>query len=136
MSNTKTKGDVAEAKVLADLVQKEYKILIPFGEDCKFDVVAYKGNKFTKIQCKYDGGRNEGVISVKCSSTNNWNVHKYTPTEIDCIAVYHQPTDKCYYIPSSLLGKNGRDELWLRILPTKNKQSKGIVWAKDFMEIK
>lgn len=136
MSKTKTKGDLSEAKVLSDLIEKGYKILIPFGEDWKFDVVAYRKQKFIKIQCKYDGGRNDGVVSVKCMSTNNWSIHKYTPMEIDYIAVYHKPSNKCYYVPSSLLGKIGRSEVWLRINATKNKQEKGVLWAKDFVELK
>jgi hypothetical protein len=42
MAPLKTKGDLAELKVACDLVERAYRVAIPFGEDCDFDLVAWK----------------------------------------------------------------------------------------------
>lgn len=42
MSLTKQKGDVAEAYVTYLLKQKGFNVLIPWGEDNRFDLVAEK----------------------------------------------------------------------------------------------
>ncbi len=39
MAPLKTKGDLAELKVACDLVEHGYRVAIPFGEDCDFDLV-------------------------------------------------------------------------------------------------
>lgn len=135
MGKTKNKGDIAESKVMSFLIEKGYKVLIPFGEDFRFDLAMYHEGKFIRIQCKYDGGRNNGVVSVKCQSTNNWNLYRYNENDIDFIAVYHEPTKLCYFIPSNLLG-NGRAEITLRIDSPKNNQNKKVLWAKDYVDIK
>ena len=136
MAQTKQKGDIAEAMIMADLMQSGHKILLPFGEDWKFDMAIYNNGKFIRVQCKYDGGRVDGIVDIRCRSLNNWVTHKYTPLDIDYIAVYHKPSNRCYYMPSSLLGKNGRNQIYLRLKPAKNNQKKGILLAKDYMEFK
>lgn len=108
-----------------------YKVAIPVGEDWRFDLVVLKDEKLVRVQCKYVTSNGE-VIVVPCRSSNNWSVKRYTQDEIDWIAVYDATTDKCYYVPSSLLG-TGRDCVSLRITPPKTQQIKGIRWAKDFL---
>lgn len=39
MGTTKTKGDLAELMVAADLRQKGYKVALPFGEDWDYDLI-------------------------------------------------------------------------------------------------
>lgn len=135
MAKTKEKGDLGHMKCVADLMQKGYKILFPFGEDWKFDIVVYSEGKFLRVQCKYDNGKIDGVVRVKCRSTNNWTNYKYTNRDIDFIAVYHEPTKSCYYVPANLLGDKGRSSIYLRIKPVKNNQQTGVLLAKNFTEI-
>ena len=108
-----------------------HKVAIPVGEDWRFDLIVLKDGKLQRVQCKYVTSNGE-VITVPCRSSNNWNIKKYTPDEIDWIIVYDKTTDKCYYVPSALLGQSGRSFLQLRIKPAKNKQFKNIRYAKDF----
>lgn len=108
-----------------------YKIAIPVGEDWRFDLIVLKDSKLVRVQCKYVTSDGQ-FISVPCKSSNNWNVKKYTPDEIDWLVVYDRTTDKCYYIPSALLGCNGRHDLRLRVTASKNGQLKNIRYAKDF----
>lgn len=116
---------------MARIMLDGYKVAIPVGEDWRFDLIVLKDEKLVRVQCKYVTSNGES-INVPCRSSNNWSVKRYTPDEIDWIVVYDVTTDKCYYVPSSLLG-TGRDCVSLRIKPPKNQQIKGIRWAKDFL---
>lgn len=132
MAITKEKGDLGQSMVLADLLCRGYKVLIPLGEDWRFDLLLHRGGTvFERIQCKYDGVT-EDFVQVPCRSCNNWSVKKYTPEEVEWIAVYHKSSGKCYYVPSRLLGDKGRATIQLRLVVPKNNQQKGILWAKDF----
>lgn len=54
MHHTKDKGDLAAARVIADLVEKEYSIFVPVvTEHAPFDLIAYKDGKCYRIQAKY-----------------------------------------------------------------------------------
>lgn len=132
MAQTKEKGDKGCAIVMADVLRRGYKVAIPVGEDWPFDLIVLRQGTLERVQCKYvesDGC----VVEAKCRSSNNWVDYKYTPEQIDWIAVYDQTTDCCYYLPSILLG-TGRTLLSLRLTPPKNGQTKGIRYAKDFTD--
>ena len=40
MAPLKTKGDMAELIVAADLVKRGFRVAFPFGEDCDWDCLA------------------------------------------------------------------------------------------------
>ena len=133
MAITKEKGDLGQAMIMADLFKRGFKVLLPVGEDWKFDLVIYRNGKFERIQCKYDGIFIDTVF-VNCRSCNNHSRTKYTDQDIDWIGIYHKASDLCYYIPSNLLGK-GRAALSLRIKDPINKQKKSILPAKEFLKL-
>jgi len=132
MADTKRKGDIAEAMVLAEVFRRGYRAAIPVGEDWPFDLIVERRGKFERVQCKYtvSDGR---MIKAKCSSTNNWVSIRYTKTHIDWLAVYDRTSDACYYIPAEELG-DGRYSMHLRLRPAANRQEKGLRWARDYMK--
>ncbi len=133
MAETKNKGDIAEAIVIAESLKRGYKVALPFGEDWRFDLIVLRHNNLERVQCKYtesDGN----VIIVMCRSANNWSTIKYTSDDIDWIAVYDKTTNQCYFIPSNILGKVGRSMIKLRLTRPKNNQVKNIFWARDFTD--
>ena len=132
MASTKTKGDIGEAIIIADILRKGYKVALPVGEDWSCDLIVLKGQKLEKVQCKYTESKN-GVISVKCRSCNNWTNKKYSSAEIDWVACYDNVTDKCYYVPSSFLG-NGRVQISLRLTMPRNNQRKKVLYASEFLK--
>lgn len=131
MAITKTKGELGEALIMADILRRGYRVALPVGEDWSYDIIVLKDERFERVQCKYTESKN-GVISVKCRSCNNWSIKKYSSKEIDWIACYDHTSDKCYYIPSVMLG-DGRTEIKLRLSPTKNNQQKKVLHARDFL---
>jgi hypothetical protein len=132
MAITKTKGGIGEALILADILRRGYRVALPVGEDCRFDLIVEREGVLEKVQCKYTESRN-GVISVICRNCNSRSVKKYSSSEVDWIACYDNTTDKCYYIPSSFLG-DGRAEISLRLSPPKNNQRKRVLYANEFLK--
>lgn len=135
MAPLKRKGDLAELKVAADLMERGCKLAIPFGEDCDYDLIADRNGRLHRIQVKYteSDGR---AIAVRCRSHSLTNgrikrTKHYTAETIDWIAVYDRTSDRCYYCPSSELG-SGRCELRLRLAPARNGQRLRIRFASEY----
>jgi hypothetical protein len=127
---------LAELMVAADLHRRGFKIAIPFGEDCDFDLVLIRDDRLERVQVKYaesDGA----VVKVKCfsHSLTNGKVRKtkrYTASTIDLLAVYDHASTCCFYIPANELGE-GRSIMHLRLKPALNKQYSGIRPAENYL---
>lgn len=132
MADTKTKGDLGQAMIMADCYRRGYKVAMPVGEDWPYDLIVLRNGILERVQCKYTESK-DNVATAKCRSTNNWIDHRYTAATIDWLAVYDKTTDQCFYIPATLLG-NGKTEISLRLAPPKVRkgQIKGITFADQF----
>ena len=134
--NLKGKGDLAELMVAADLRRRGFKIAIPFGEDCDFDLVLIRDDRLERVQVKY-AESNGAVIQVRCRSHSltNGKVRRtkhYTAKTIDLLAVYDHTSSCCFYIPAHELGE-GRSILHLRLKPALNKQYIGTRPAENYL---
>lgn len=132
MAETKRKGDLAEVAIMADILKRGYKIAIPYGEDWRYDLIVERNGNLERVQCKYTAS-DGNIVQASCRCSNNWLTTTYTQDTIDWLVVYDKTTDKCFYIPSNMLG-NGRNLIHLRLTPTKSNQTKKINWAKDFLK--
>ena len=137
MASLKTKGDLAELKVAADLVGRGYRIAIPFGEDNDFDLILIRGDALERVQVKHAQSDGE-VVAVKCYSHSLTNgrvrqTKRYTSRTIDWLAVYDVTTDRCFYLPAAELGA-GKNVLHLRLVEAKNCQRRGIRFADDYCD--
>jgi hypothetical protein len=54
----------------------------------------------------------------------------YSAEEIDAFAAYCADVDECYFLPIEQFP--GRRNIQLRLGPTRNNQTQGINWAKDY----
>jgi PD-(D/E)XK endonuclease len=138
MASLKKKGDLAELKVAADLADRGRSISFPFGEDCDYDLIADFEGILHRVQVKYteSDGR---MMLVRCRSHSLTkgkvrHTKRYTAKMIDWIGVYDRTSDRCYYLPSSVLGPTGRSDLTLRLRPARNGQRIGIRLASNYME--
>jgi PD-(D/E)XK endonuclease len=138
MAPLKKKGDLAELKVAADLAARGCAICLPFGEDCDYDLIADFEGRLHRVQVKYteSDGR---VVVVRCRSHSltNGKVRRtkvYTAEMIDWIAVYDATSDRCYYVPSWILGDDGCGGLRLRLVSARNNQSLRIRRAEDYVD--
>ena len=138
MAPLKTKGDLAELIVAADLARRGWRIAIPYGEDWDYDLLAWRpGSKLQRVQVKYT--RSDGaVVFVRCRSQSLTNgrvksIKRYTAETVDWIAVYDATSDRCYHVPAHELGTEGRDHISLRLRPARNNQRLGVRIAEDYL---
>ena len=92
MAPLKRKGDLAELMVAADLRRRGYKISIPFGEDCDYDLVVERHGRLERVQVKYTAS-NGLIVTVRCVSHSLTNgrvkaTKRYTADTVDWIAVW------------------------------------------------
>jgi hypothetical protein len=137
--NKKAKGDLAELKVAADLRARGYRIAIPYGEDCDFDLILCRDDeKLERVQVKY--ARSDGsvlMVRPRSHSLTNGKVRAtkyYTAATIDWLAVWDAALDRCYYIRATDLGA-GMNLITLRLGPTRNNQVQGIRPAEHYTTI-
>ncbi len=135
--NLKAKGDLAELTVAVDLLRRGYKIAIPYGEDCDFDLILIREDRLERVQVKHT--RSDGrVVGVRCRSHSLTNgkirrTKHYTAETIDLLAVYDATSNRCYYVPASELG-SGRSILHLRLKPARNGQLAGTRPAERYLD--
>ena len=138
MASTKTKGDLAELMVAADLARRGYQVSFPYGEDCAYDLIVDRDGQLERVQVKHADSKGR-LIRVQCYSsslTNGKVKHRkpYTRNMVDWIAVYDPATNRCYYVSSDEFA-GGRYELSLRIAATRNAQRKGVRFAENYLEL-
>jgi hypothetical protein len=129
MAITKQKGLQAELYVAHLLVRHGFTVLIPYGEDVRYDLVSEKNGVFKRIQVKHVTPRG-GVLEVQLRSTNNYQIIRYTPKDVDVIAAFNPGDCRVYFIPlREILNRNC---LKLRLTDCKNNQRRRVIWATDF----
>ena len=129
MAITKQKGLQAEFFVAHLLSKHGFTVLVPYGEDVRYDLVSEKHGVFKRIQVKYVAPKN-GVFEVQLRSANNYQAIHYSDTEVDIIAAYNPMDSKVYFIPLSEVGN--RSTLNLRLIECRNGQQLRVVKAVDF----
>ncbi len=128
MAITKQKGDTAEAYLAYTLKQNGFNVLIPWGEDVRYDLVSEKNGIFKRIQVKHIKPRN-GVLEVRFRSCNNHKVIHYSSNEVDIVAIYNEEGKKVYFIPLADAGRKGYK---LRLTPAKNNQKKFVTLSTKY----
>jgi hypothetical protein len=129
MAITKQKGLQAELYVAHLLVRHGFTVLIPYGEDVRYDLVSERNGVFKRIQVKHVTPKG-GVLEVQLRSSNNYQIIRYTTADVDVVAAFNPEDSKVYFIPlSETLNRNC---LKLRLTGCKNNQQRRVVWAADF----
>jgi len=127
--NTKRVGNGSEAWCLAKFVSLGWIVLLPFGDNERYDLVIERGNGFETIQVK-TGRLSNGCIQFNAYSSvgrvGNGTFRSYVG-EVDLFAVYH---DGCVYlVPVQEVTTN---KPLLRLEATKNNQRQRVRWAKEY----
>jgi hypothetical protein len=134
MSHPKDIGDRAMLAVMLALQSLGYAVLIPFGENTRYDLIADTGERLLRVQCKSGRLRKGAIVFKACSSyahhPNPRIVSRSYGDEVDCFAVFCPATAGVYLIPIDDLPN--RWEATLRVDPPRNRQRAGIRQARDF----
>jgi hypothetical protein len=124
-------GHRAEAAVLSALVQRGYRVLLPFGVNQRYDLVLDCDGQFLKAQCK-SGRLRDGAIQFRALSTQSNMKRTHTrgyAGEVDLFIVYCSDTQRIYVVPTDEVPPTS---MYLRVDPPRNKQGKRVRWAKDY----
>ena len=115
----KTKGRLAEAKVIAYLIENGYEIYLPFSNNSKYDVLAYKEGVIQRVSIKFTSVKKEsGTWKVEMRQIFRGNgvinINRFDSKEYDLIAVYIGPKDKVILVSAdkaTTLALYTKDEL-------------------------
>lgn len=129
--NSKDVGNISEAMVLAALLKRGEKVLMPFGDNLRYDIALDRDGELVRIQCKTGKLENE-VIIFSTRSVYTQSGRTITQDYVggaDFFGVFCPDNEKVYLIPVSEVGKC---EATLRVVPTKHGQTKKIRMATDY----
>lgn len=102
MRTVNDKGSIGVAKVLSDLLSKDYFVFMPFDGASPVDlVVADKRMNLRRLQIKYRVLNRYGSIGILLSSVVNGKTVPIDVTKIDGWAIYCPQTDLVYYVSLS-----------------------------------
>ena len=92
MMSTKSKGNIGEAKVVADLLEQGMEVALAFGDNLPFDLIAVGPDfRLWKVQVKF-ASAHQGVIRIKnwrqSENTQRRYERTYTPSQVDVFAIY------------------------------------------------
>jgi hypothetical protein len=126
-----TIGNRSEARVLAALLDRFDTVLLPYGGNCRYDLVVDTPEGFKRIQCK-TGRLMHGAITFKtCSSTEFRPNGQRRPCygQADFFGVYCPELGSVYLVPVNDCGRRSGS---LRVDPAKNSQAAGTRPAANY----
>lgn len=129
------KAEIAMLKVGLRALQLGAYLSKPIFEGARYDYVIEICGKFYRAQVKYADGkhkRTDGAVQVNLRKQIKKNRNcPYNDSEIDALLVYVPKLDKiCWFGPEVF---NGRQNLSIRIAPSKNCQVKSCVAVEDYL---
>ena len=128
--NSKAKGEISEAVIMAHLIKLGDIVLLPFGNNQRYDIVIERNGNFIRGQCKTAHYR-KGCLEFNVCSMNGFTGKTYDyKDQIDVFWIYYPVNEKVYEIS---INDVGISKVRLRLEPSKryDKSSK-IRWAKDY----
>jgi PD-(D/E)XK endonuclease len=133
VSESTTKGAIAELAIASAAIELGIQVLRPLVEGRRYDLVFDTGERLLRVQCKW--GRLAGTVVIVNLTSNRCTPHGYVRTvydadEVDGVAIYCQPLKRCFYVPIEKAA--GRRALHLRLAPAANNQAAAINWADEF----
>ena len=132
VSDTLIKGRITELKAITFFLERGYIVSIP-EIPCQYDFLLDVNGKIYKIQVKTsrissDGGYISFNTSSMTHNSEGYTKRLYSEQMVDYFCTFYN--NQCYLVP---LKDCGSKEKRLRLLPTKNGQTKNINFAKDFL---
>jgi hypothetical protein len=125
---TASRGNAAEAAVLAALIRSGFNVLVPFGDGHPYDLAVDLGPTLLRVQCKR-AWSTRGCIVFNSRSTDHGRGPRSYRGLADIFAVYFPPTEGVYLVPMDGVAEcEGR----LRLEPARNNQRKRTRPAADF----
>lgn len=124
-------GEITEQQVALEFLKKGYLVSKPLVQSSRYDFIVDINHRLYKVQVKTGTVKEDAYIEF-ATSTSHTNTQgtinlSYSQEDVDFFATMYQ--NECYLIPFELCGKRMQR---LRLIPTKNNQTKGILFAKEY----
>lgn len=134
-------GNLTELQCITRLYELGCSISIPYGDSEKYDFILDVNGNLYKIQCKHANlhlNEENKIDYISIDTTwqtgytknNRMKYHTYSKDEIDYFATYYN--GKSYLIPV----EECNTQKILRVLPSKNNQTKGVNFLIDYVDEK
>ena len=129
---TREKGNLTEAKILAALLAAGYLVSIPFGEGHKYDFIIDDSVSLRRVQCKTGRVKKGALLFNSYSQSGNGATKQGYHGLADLFAVLNPESGEVYLVPVASFGTTG---VTLRLIPTLSGQVQNINWAVDYLLI-
>jgi hypothetical protein len=131
MTSPKTVGENSEAQTLARMLRHGEVVLLPFGDNQRYDMALDRTDGFVRLQVKTGRLRGGAVRfqTASSGSTTGQNSKVGYVGSIEAFAVYCPENDKVYLVP---IQDTPGAEMSLRIEFSKNRQNIGVHIASDY----
>lgn len=126
--NSVSIGEKTEAIILAELIKRDYTVLIPYGNNQRYDYVLDIDGRFVRVQCKTARLRNGCLMFNACSFHTITGKRRSYDGEVDIFVVYSPDLDKIYRLDADGLGQSPS----LRVDDPKTNSKNITRWAKDY----
>ena len=124
--NSKTKGNISEARALYEFQKYNIPVCIPWGDNERYDMIAEFNGKFNRIQIKTCNEEHDGAIMcyTRSSTNNTTNKNYYTyEGQIDYFVFVNQTYDLIAIVPIEVIGNQKTIRLRIR-KPLNNQKAK------------
>jgi hypothetical protein len=126
---TATKGNEAEAMILAAFIERGFHVSVPFGGGQPYDLIVDLGQfDVLKVQCK-TGWHEKRCVSFNTRSTDHGQGRRSYVGLAHIFAVYFPPKGSVFLVP---LDAVGGFRGYLRLEPPRNNQQRKVRFAADF----
>lgn len=130
--NTKTIGERTEAIILAEFLKAGYVVLLPFGDNQRYDLVIDVDGDFLRVQCKTARLIGHGARLVFQASSSH--AHRGGPRRgyrgsADLFAVFSPDTCEVYIVPVDAVGES---DVSMRLTDPQHRYP-GLRYAKDHL---
>lgn len=103
--STKQKGDIAEYKVIAELLRRGLNVLRPLGDRLPYDLAIEEAGKLVRLQVKmaWKDTRGYFVVDVRRSQTNRriFKHTKYVETDFEFLVAWVPDPEVFYIFPAA-----------------------------------
>lgn len=131
--NSKTKGQLSEARVLYEFQKYHIPVCLPWGDNERYDMIAEFDGKFNRIQIKTSNEENNGAVMCYARSSTNHTTNKNLTTyigEVDYFVFVNQTHDILALVPITDIGT--QKTIRLRLTPPSNGQTKNVRYFSDY----
>jgi PD-(D/E)XK nuclease superfamily protein len=134
MDHPKDKGDRTTLAVMLALRARKYAVLVPFGENTRYDLVIDDGHRLSRVQCKTGRLRAGAVLFSVCSCYGHHlrpgQARRDYHGQVEYFGVHCPETEMVYLVPIADL--NVRTTAALRVDPPRNAQRSKVRDAADY----